>query len=746
MQKPSRLKFVYYAIILLSLLLVGYQLYLILSKTHYKSLHVEQVEKLQKKIADKKDYSFAVVGNVNNSSSIFHRRIIPALNESEHDFVISAGNAVSRGAEENYRSLLGMMNDLNKPWLLTYGDNEDSDFGDFRFYKYLGPHFFSFQAGNSLFIFLDGTDNSPYRWQLDWVKRELTNSRAENRFVFIGLPLHPLLEETPVFEEDNYFPNEDVAQQFRESFEQGDVDTVFSANLSLFNRSIVNGVRYITTGGAGGVIVDDENSFHHYVTVEVNDQNSTITPVMPVVGNTSMERTLESIWSGIYSFFYVSFGRFLFVISLLFLMGLKLREVIYQDRDFYTHFAIDDSAYREKNKRIAFFTNNFFPFISGVTISIQRLAEGLKQRGHQLHIFAPEYDGKITTSDDCTRVRTLVAFGNSQEFRLSNPLQAGIKREFTKFDPDLVHVHHPFWLGSLGVWRAKRAKIPVIYTYHTRLEMYAHYVPLPGALFRNVISHLLIRRFCNKCDGVIVPTYSTEEYLRLIGVKTRLFVQPTGVEFTRFNRPHPLTRQQLRHNLGLATTDKVLISVSRLGPEKNIQFLIDAMAELLQRTDEKVKLILVGEGDDQDFLEQRAQSLGIADSVLFAGAVEPDKIPAYYQMADIFVFASKSETQGMVILEAMSAGLPVVAIRSSGIDDVIIDGQTGYKPLDDIGLWTEKVAMLVENETKRQQFAEAAVAFAQQHDVSAFAENIDRFYSEVLATYHADKSQQQDKV
>lgn len=731
---------------MLVLLLVGYQLYLIFSKTHYKSLHVEQVETIKQQLANKNAFSFAVVGNINNSSSIFHRQFIPALNQSDHDFVISAGNAVSSGAEENYRSLLSMMNDLNKPWLLTYGDNEDSDFGDFRFYKYLGPHFFSFQAGNSQFIFLDGTDNSPYRWQLDWLSRELANSRAENRFVFIGLPLHPPLEETPVFEQDNYFTNAGVARQLRETFEKGDVDTVFSANLSLFNRSVINGVRYITTGGAGGVIVDDDNSFHHYISVEVNGQENTITPVMPVIGNTPLERTFDSVWSAIYSFFYVSFSRFLFVISLLFLLGWKLREIVFQERDFYTHFAIDDSTYRNKSKRIAFFTNNFFPFISGVTISIHRLAKGLKQRGHQLHTFAPTYDQEHSTTDDCTRLRTLMAFGNNQEFRLSNPFQTGIKQEFTKFKPDLVHVHHPFWLGSLGVWRAKRARIPVIYTYHTRLEMYAHYVPLPGALFRNVISHLIVRRFCNRCDGVIVPTYSTEEYLRLIGVKTRLFVQPSGVEFSRFNQPHSLTRPQLRHDLGLAEDDKVLISVSRLGKEKNIQFLIDAMAELRRQTTENVKLVLVGQGDDRAFLEEVAQHLGISDDVLFVGAVEPDNIPAYYQMADIFVFASKSETQGMVILEAMSAGLPVVAIRSSGIDDVIIDGQTGYKPLDDIGLWTEKLAMLVENETKRQQFSEAAVAFARQHDVTAFAENIDRFYSEVLATYHADKSQQQDAV
>ncbi|MDT8310380.1 MAG: glycosyltransferase [Methylophaga sp.] len=736
MQTPSRLQFVYYTILLLIVALVGYQLYLIFSKSRFESLHVKQVEKIQNNIADKDHYAFAVVGNINNSSSIFQKQIIPALNQSEFDFVVSAGNAVSSGAEENYRSLLNMMPNLNKPWLLTYGDNEDSDFGDFRYYKYLGPHFFAFQAGNSQFIFLDGTGNSPYRWQLDWLQRELTNNNADNRFVFIGLPLHPPVADTPVFETDNYFADAAIAQQLRRIFAAGEVDAVFSANLSLFHYSTIDGVRYITTGGAGGIIVDDSNSFHHYMQVTVDGEAVQITPVMLQIGDSPLMRTLDSIWSAIYTFFYVSFSRFLVVLSLLVLIGLKLRELIYQDRDFYTHYSIDDSVYRDQKKRIAFFTNNFFPFISGVTISIQRLAEGLKQRGHQLHIFAPAYDKPNDAVPDCTRVRTLMAFGNNKEFRLSNLFQSGIKKQFNQFAPDLVHVHHPFWLGSLGLWRAKRARIPVIYTYHTRLEMYAHYVPLPGALFRNVISHLLIRRFCNRCDGVIVPTYSTEEYLRLIGVKSRLFVQPTGVEFDRFNQRHALSRQQLRLQLSLGADDKVLISVSRLGREKNIKFLIDAMSELKKHGHQSVKLVLVGQGDDRAFLEKRVQQQGLEGQVLFVGAVKPEQIPAYYQMADLFVFASKSETQGMVIVEAMSAGLPVVAIRSSGIDDVIEDGQNGYKTLDDIVEWTSKLMLLIDNDAQRQEFADAAVNFARQHDVSAFAENVDRFYSEVLASYH----------
>ncbi|MEX1200162.1 MAG: glycosyltransferase [Methylophaga sp.] len=740
MHRQTRLRLFYYLNAALIVALVSYQIYLNVSDTEYASLHLSKIEKIQQTLAQNDHFQFAVVGNINNSSSIFQKQFIPELNKSQADFLISAGNAVSGGAEENYRSLIKMLMDLQMPWLATYGDNEDSDFGDFRYFKHFGPPVFAFTAGQSHFIFLDNTGNTPYSWQLSWLENELKNATANNRFIFLGLPVHPELTSTPAFEKDNYFNDVEIKNKLRRLFERHQVDAVFSANLSLYAKETLNGVTYVTTGGAGGVIVDDENSFHHYVNVAVNGDEISIHPVSPIISQSSLQSTLNSIWSAIYTFFYVSFARFLVVLSILLLVGLKLREIIYQDRDFYTHFSIDDSAYRDKPKQIAFFTNNFFPFISGVTISIDRLAKGLRQRSHQVHIFAPDYPDEKPSTPLCTRVKTLFAFGSKHEFRLTNPLQRNIRKKFQQQTPDLVHVHHPFWLGSVGLWLARRHKRPVIYTYHTRLEMYAHYVPLPGALFRNVISHLIIRRFCNKCDGVVVPTYSTEEYLRLVGVKSRICVQPSGVEFERFNNPHQLTPETLKQQLGIDQKQLVLISVSRLGKEKNVKFLIDAIASLAPDIQSKIRLVIAGEGDDRAYLENRIAEKGMQQIIKLIGAVPPEDIPAYYQMADMFVFASKSETQGMVVLEAMSAGLPVVAIRSSGIDDVIVDGQTGFKTLDDIEKWNAQLRLLIDNETMRATFSQQAVDFARQHDNAVFARNIDLFYSEVLAAYHQQTS------
>lgn len=735
MLRKTKLKIAYYLNASLIAVLVGYQLYINLEDTEYASLHLTQINEIQQRLEDKDNFEFAVVGNINNSSSIFQKQLLPELGRSKTSFLISAGNAVSEGAEENYRSLIEMLGTLEMPWLMTYGQNEDSNFGNFRYFQYFGPPFFSFSAGNNQFIFLDNTDNTPYRWQLDWLKQELSRSTGKNQFVFMGRPIHPPVGETTVFTADNYFDNLNIGEQFHQIFNQHQVDAVFSANLPVFADPVINGVQYVTTGGAGGLIVEHDNSYHHYSRVRVEGNKVIIEPQRFVISSSPWKSTLSSLWSAVYTFFYVSFARFLVVLSLLVIVGLKLREFIYAERDYYTDFNIDDSAYRDRRKRIAFFSNNYFPFISGVTISIERLAEGLRERGHQLQLFVPSYPDEHPDTRDCTRVKTLMAFGSHGEFRLTNLFQPQIGKTLRRFRPDLIHVHHPFWLGSVGLCRGKRLQRPVVYTYHTRLEMYAHYVPLPGALFRNVISHAIVRRFCNRCDGVIVPTYAIEEYLRLIGVKTRICVQPSGVDFARFHKPHQLNTTILSARHQLDPERLTLITVSRLGKEKNIKFLIDALASLDKDTRRQVQLLIAGEGDDRAFLENRITELSLQDTIHLIGAVSPEEMPAYYQMSDLFVFASKSETQGMVILEAMSAGLPAVAIRSSGIEDVIINGETGFKTLDDIEKWNARLKRLIHNPPLRAQFSANAIAFARKHDTARFAEQVDGFYSEVMAAY-----------
>lgn len=347
-------------------------------------------------------------------------------------------------------------------------------------------------------------------------------------------------------------------------------------------------------------------------------------------------------------------------------------------------------------------------------------------------VVAPRYGaGQGDAEEGIERVPS-ISFGRDAEFRMANIFLPRVARRVRSFSPDVIHLHHPFWLGSLGLWLARRMGIPAIYTYHTRFEHYAHYVPVPGRLFRNLISHALIKRFANKCFGVVVPTPSAREYLRTIGVKSRVVVQPTGIEYEAFSSVESSEVEDLRRDLGLGK-EPVLVSVSRLSKEKNIHFMLDAVAALARRVDAPFRFLLVGEGDDREELEHRAEALGLRDVVLMPGAVPADRMPVYYQLGDVFLFASTTETQGMVLLEAMAAGLPVVAVRSSGIDDLVQNGENGFKTAEDRDEWSARVQELIGDHDLRERLSRNARSFARGYDVEHFAREILAFYAEALA-------------
>ncbi|KXS52608.1 MAG: group 1 glycosyl transferase [Marinobacter sp. T13-3] len=347
---------------------------------------------------------------------------------------------------------------------------------------------------------------------------------------------------------------------------------------------------------------------------------------------------------------------------------------------------------------------------------------------------APRYKDQPEQEKFVIRVPSLLTMGKNREFRMANIFLGQIRKRVRAFKPDIIHVHHPFWLGSLGLFMARRLKVPAVYTYHTRLEHYAHFVPLPGMLFRNLISHTLVKYFGNRCDGVIVPTYSTEEYLRMIGVTTPVFVQPTGIEYDRFQAVSDAEVATLREELGL-TDEKVFVSVARLSNEKNIDFMIEAIHRLRQQTKVPFRFLMIGDGHQRDRLQKKIEELELESCFHLVGAIKPDEMATWYNLGDAFLFASKSETQGMVILEAMSAGLPVVAVRSSGIEDVVRDGYNGFKTPENQGQWVARAQELLENDGLRKQFSDKARVFAADYSVEQFAKNVHGIYATTLAAY-----------
>lgn len=733
MIRRNPLKLLFYLCLAIVVALVGYKVYLNFFKQDFEALHSEQVERIHQRTPPGSGIRFAVVGNINNSVGIFERRFIPTLNQAGVDFLVSSGNAVSGGGEDKYRALYGTLSHLDIPYLLTFGPHEYENFGSFRFYDHFGPHFYSVRAGNTRLIFLDSTGKTPWRWQMRWLRDLLAHDTSNAHILFIG---HPLLQPvTPALfdDEDDYLQPPAFREELLQLIQEQGIDLVFSANLSLFDEQVVDGTPFITTGGAGGLVLNTEDSFYHYVDVRVSQDGKVSYQMERLeVGQHPVWKRLESLWFFVYSLFYTGYLNFILIVSVFVALTIKLYQVIFIGKDYYPDYDLDPTPWLEKPLRVTMFTNNYLPFIGGVPISIARLRRGLEHLGDSTQIVAPRYRDQPDREDAVVRVPSLLAMGEKREFRLANIFLARIRKQVRAFRPDVVHLHHPFWLGSLGLFMARQLRIPAIYTYHTRLEHYAHFVPLPGMLFRNLISHALIKRFANRCDGVIVPTYSTEEYLRMIGVTTPTFVQPTGIEYERFQAVETSELKTLRDKLGLSS-EKVFISVARLSNEKNIDFMIEAIDRLRQESDVPFRFLMIGDGHQRDRLQKKIDSLELGSHFTLVGAVQPEEMALWYNLGDAFLFASKSETQGMVILEAMSAGLPVVAVRSSGIEDVVRDGLNGYKTPENQARWIEKAQRLLEDDKLRSELSDKARAFAADYSIEQFARDVRGVYATSLA-------------
>ncbi|MCL7943604.1 glycosyltransferase [Marinobacter sp. ATCH36] len=732
MKSRHPLKLLFYINLSILLLLIGYKGYLNLFAPEFEALHTEQVARISDNLADSGGFSFAVVGNINNSVGVFEERMIPVLNQSGLDFVVSAGNAVSGGGEDKYRAIQGTLSNLDIPYLLTFGDNEYENFGSYRFYDHFGPHFFSIKAGDARLIFLDSTGKTPWQWQIRWLNDLLSQEPNRVRFLFVG---HPLLEpeqDAPFEEDDDFLEPPEFRQALLEAIARHDVDMVFSANLSLYSDQVEGNTRFITTGGAGGLVLNNDTSFYHYVRVNVSEDGEISHSMERLeAGQNPILSTLESLWFFVYSLFYVGYVNFILLVAVFVLISIKLYTAIFVEKDYYPDYDLDPQPWLSRPLRVAMFTNNYLPFIGGVPISIERLRKGLETLGDVILIVCPRYRDQPRQESNVVRVPSLLSMGENREFRLANIFLPRIRQRLRAFKPDIIHLHHPIWLGSLGMFIARRLKVPAVYTYHTRLEHYAHFVPLPGNLFRNLISHELIKRFANKCDGVIVPTYSTEEYLRMIGVKSPVFVQPTGIEYQRFQEVDDEDVRKLRESLNIGD-ETVFVSVSRLSNEKNIDFMIDAIDELRRRTDRPFRFLMIGEGHQHERLQQRIDELDLQDHFTLVGSIPPDDMATWYHLGDAFLFASKSETQGMVILEAMAAGLPVVAVRSSGIDDVVRDGFNGFKTPEKQDQWCARVQQLLEDDGLREELAAHALEFAADYSVEQFARDMREIYALTL--------------
>ena len=361
---------------------------------------------------------------------------------------------------------------------------------------------------------------------------------------------------------------------------------------------------------------------------------------------------------------------------------------------------------------VALFTNNYLPFCGGVTISVETLRRGLEDTGHEAWVFGPRFS---TNDGDAPRVVRYpsVPATTYPEFALAVPYSRRIARRIATLEFDIFHAHHPFLLGPAARRLARRHGRPLVFTYHTRYEKYAHYVPLPLRVVEAAAVRLSTR-FAAQADAVIAPSALIRDELRARGVGAPVAVVPTGIDLARFC---PGDRRAARTVLGLPEDAPTVLYVGRLDREKSVDRVLLAF-ERAASTLASARLLLVGQGTEGQRLRRLAATLSARDRIRFLGVRAHDTLPGCYQAADVFLFASETETQGLVLAEAAACGLPAVAVSAPGCDEVVRDGETGILTKNDPAtLGDAVIGLLLDPERRRRMGHRAREIAAQEFDV-----------------------------
>lgn len=349
-------------------------------------------------------------------------------------------------------------------------------------------------------------------------------------------------------------------------------------------------------------------------------------------------------------------------------------------------------------------TEAYKPHISGVTHYIALNKAALEKAGHQVFVFTfgnPDHEDNelnVFRSPGLPIVDTGFYIG----FQYTRPARQML------YTMDVVHVHHPFLTGILARRYCRPRGIPIVFTNHTRYDLYAHYyLPiLPDPVGESIMQSYL-PTFCRACDLVIAPSEGLKQVLLKLGVDVAIEVVPNGVDIQPFANPK---RIRDRAEFGFQPEHVVLVYMGRLGPEKNLPFLLRAFAGAA-RAYPHIRLLIIGDGPERDNLEDRARNMGLESKVHFTGMIPYAELPEYLAAADAFVTASVTEVHPLSVIEAMASGLPVLGIQSPGIEDTVVDGETGLLSANDLAAFTAlMVRMATDGELRRKMSAAARPA------------------------------------
>lgn len=379
--------------------------------------------------------------------------------------------------------------------------------------------------------------------------------------------------------------------------------------------------------------------------------------------------------------------------------------------------------------KILITTDLFTTTTNGVVTSVRNLYEELKEKGHDVRILTLSEGKESYKVDHVYYIKSASLGFIYPDVRMPLSYRSGLIQELIDWRPDVVHSQCEFFSFQFAKRIAKLTGAPIVHTYHTLYEQYVTYV-VPSKFIGKQVVRQFSRHRLKKVKMVIAPTSKVEDALREYGVKTEIHVVPSGISLEQHHyRMSKEERVEKRRELGIPENNSVLLNLGRLGTEKNLGELLDYFAEVL-RHNAKLTFMIVGDGPDKENLKRKALELGIAEHVIFTGMVAPKEVQKYYQLADVFVNASTSETQGLTYIEAAANGLPLLCRKDPCLNDVIKDGVNGYE-YNNEKEFVEKLTDILMNAEWRKEASEQSEKIAESFGKEHFVESVETIYEEV---------------
>lgn len=395
--------------------------------------------------------------------------------------------------------------------------------------------------------------------------------------------------------------------------------------------------------------------------------------------------------------------------------------------------------------RIGLFTDTYPPFINGVSTSIQMLENALRKKGHKVFIVTVNPDDMSYKVENNERVLRIPGIPTGiYDYRLTTFYPIKAVNIIKDWNLDIIHTHTEFGIGTFARVIGKQFDIPVVHTYHTMYEDYIHYITkgyfdTPG---KKIVEYLT-KFYCDKTiQELIVPTKKTYDLFKeKYKYERNVHIIPTGIEIERFYKEKiSLSKINTKKTeLGITNNDLIVLFVGRVASEKSIDFLINNHNNLLKKN-KNIKLLIVGDGPDLEEYKKLCKKYKIEDKIIFTGKVPWEDIPLYYNLSDIFVTASHTETQGLTVVEAMAASLPVVALDDESFRNTVIDELTGYL-FKNKKEYINRMLELINDKEKRIKMGNQGRINSESYSSKYFAERVLKVYELALK----DKPLKKDK-